>query len=391
MIDKIILNLYFCFSCYFGCSQSADWKSLAFLPEELDECSGMVYYPPNRIVHINDGGNKPALIVTDTIGNIIQDYCVPGAENNDWEDLCKDDKGNLYIGDFGNNRNAREDLKIYKIPMDKVFTGEDDYSLKVIGFQYEDQVKFPPKKKQRKFDNEAMIHIGDSIYLFTKNRTRPFNGYTYCYKLPDLPGYYIAEKVDSFFTGNGPMEVDWITGASFRENPRTLVLLGYNKMWMFYYFEGRKFFSGKHNVLYFNTFTQKEALTFKNNNTIFISDEHNTSKDGMLYELKLPDVFEEPISAEIASSDSSKATIESLIVDTEIELKFNLDKDCEFQWQAFSAEGQRMHFQTPTEIKKEILGLKIGLEKWNSGIYDLHVLLNDELYVFKIEKIESRP
>jgi hypothetical protein len=42
------------------------------------------------------------------------------AENIDWEEITKDKEGNLYIGDFGNNENKREDLCIYKIAKDSL-------------------------------------------------------------------------------------------------------------------------------------------------------------------------------------------------------------------------------------------------------------------------------
>ena len=45
----------------------------------------------------------------------IKKVVVVNAENNDWEDLTADDKGNLYIGDFGNNHNKRKNLSILKI------------------------------------------------------------------------------------------------------------------------------------------------------------------------------------------------------------------------------------------------------------------------------------
>lgn len=390
MLEKLILHLYFCFSCYAGCSQSADWKAIAFLPEELEEASGMVFFPPNRIVHINDGGNRPSLISTDTIGNIIQNYCIPGAENQDWEDLCRDEKGNLYIGDFGNNRNAREDLKIYKLPYQKVFNGEDDYILEEISFQYEDQMRFPPKKKNRNFDTEAMIHIGDSIYLFTKNRTKPFSGFTYCYKIPDTPGYYIAEKVDSFYTGNGPKEVDWITASTFRENPRTLILLGYNKMWMFYYFKGTKFFSGKHNILYFNTFTQKEAISFKNSNSLYLSDEKNNSKDGLLYELILPKILPENIPDTSYSDIDVNVELEDRKVSKKIKLEIETKSDGDWHWQAFNMQGQRMHFQESSLLQAGNHELEINLKKWTSGDYYLHVFVNHSLHKFLIHKKETK-
>lgn len=383
MLKNLILNLYFCLSCFLGCSQSAVWRSVAFLPDELNESSGLVFMPSQQLIHINDGGNKPALIVTDTIGNLLQNYCVPGASNVDWEDLTKDEKGNIYIGDFGNNRNARKDLLIYKLPAAKALNGEDNLILEEIHFKYENQTDFPPKKKHRNFDTEAMVHIGDSIYLFTKNRTRPFSGYTYCYRIPDYPGNYVAEKVDSFYTGNGPMEVDWIAGAAYRSEPKTLLLLGYNKLWMFYYFEGTKFFSAKHNILYFDTFTQKEAIAFKEGDKVYLTDEKNNKNDGLLYELTLPNILHD-VDALISSNDS--IVVKDKKFKNKLKLEIYSKVGGHLSWEVFNTKGQRLHFEESEKIEKGRNEIKIDTQDWKAGKYTLHTITNNEIKVFKIKK-----
>ena len=48
-------------------------------------------------------------------GKVLGVFKVEGAEANDWEAIATDRQGNLYIGDFGNNRNTRRDLIIYQV------------------------------------------------------------------------------------------------------------------------------------------------------------------------------------------------------------------------------------------------------------------------------------
>ncbi len=135
----------------------------------------MVHYGNGVLYFINDSGNDPILYRYDTATNAYSEFEMLNASNVDWEDLATDDLGNIYIGDFGNNNNRRRDLKIYKaVNPESVFTNE--LSVETISYTYENQTQFPPANGQLYFDCEAMIWYKDSIYLFTKNRTEPFDG-----------------------------------------------------------------------------------------------------------------------------------------------------------------------------------------------------------------------
>ena len=368
----------------FGCAQSAKWEKLASLPLELEENSGMLYYAPNKILFINDSGNKPAILATDTLGNLIQNYCLPGLENVDWEEITQDDKGHIYIGDFGNNRNRRTDLTIYKLDAQAVVNGDDDFDVSNINFRYEDQQAYPPSKKSRNYDMEAMIHIGDSIYLFTKNRTKPFNGYTYCYRLPDTPGDYLAEKIDSFSTGNGEKEAYWVAGASYRDNPKTLLLLGYNKVWMFYYFKGNHFFKGKHSVLYFDNFSQKEAISFMKGNKALYSEEKNTKKDGNLYKLFLPELLYRP-DLNLIQSKCDSVYISDHIDNDKIILHLNCTNNSNTLWEAFGKNGQRLYSGTAISSDAEF-EFYIDTSSWKKGDYELYIIVNNILYKQNLHK-----
>lgn len=84
------------------------------IPSELPEASGVISLN-NGFWLINDSGNDPIIYKLDHTGNIIHSIYIKG-KNIDWEDLTKDDEGNIYIGDFGNNKNKRVNLKIYILP-----------------------------------------------------------------------------------------------------------------------------------------------------------------------------------------------------------------------------------------------------------------------------------
>ena len=94
------------------------------LPYALKEVSGISIDKKSELFWmINDGGNKERLYGVSTDGKIIEEIKVD-AKNHDWEDLTKDDKGNIYIGDFGNNQNRRKNLKILKIKKTDLDNGQ---------------------------------------------------------------------------------------------------------------------------------------------------------------------------------------------------------------------------------------------------------------------------
>ena len=92
------------------------------------------------------------------------------AGNVDWEDIAADDRGNLIIGAFGNNANARRDLAVYLSPEPVPFVGPGrSLILKKIPFHFPDQEAFPPEN--RNFDCEAIFYAYGKIYVLSKHRS----------------------------------------------------------------------------------------------------------------------------------------------------------------------------------------------------------------------------
>ncbi len=261
-------------SCAFLAS-SAQGLSLnlsGVLPNLLKETSGLAITPASKLWSHNDSGNAPELYEISSGGSLLRTLYIDNAQNTDWEDLTTDDQGRIYIGDFGNNNNNRQDLKIYRIPNPDQLT-TDTVSPAVISFSFEDQKAFPPPASEANFDCEAFFWHDDSLFLFTKNRSNPFNGYCRMYRMPADTGTHVATLVDSFFTGLGLKEFYWISAADISADGKRMVLLGYDKLWLFHCYEGNDFLGGGVREMPLGRFTQKEAIAFLGEKELFITDE----------------------------------------------------------------------------------------------------------------------
>lgn len=253
------------------------------LPSALTESSGVTAQNANSVWSHNDATNNNELYQFDTLGNLLRTLVITNAVNTDWEEVCRDDNGDFYIGDFGNNLNDRTDLKILMVPNPSIIIG-DSVAAQVINFSYPDQFAFPPHDSLKNFDMEAMFWFNDSLYLFSKNRTVPYNGYTKMYKLPALPGNYVAQLTDSFFTGNGNLINNSITSATISTSGDKMLLISNAKGWLFNGFTGNDFFSGNVFAFTFGGITsQKEGSTFINSNEVYFTDEKVFSTGGNLY------------------------------------------------------------------------------------------------------------
>jgi hypothetical protein len=275
-------------------TQGIALRTVTGLPVILTETSGLLVSSPNRLWSHNDGGNPPALYQFDTTGTLLRTLTLRGAGNEDWEDMTRDAAGNVYLGDFGNNLNQRHNLHIYKIADPDTVVG-DSVTPGIIRFSYSDQTAFPPSAANMNFDMEAMAAFGDSLYLFSKNRTSPFNGFTKMYRLPQDTGTFVAELVDSFFCGPGGMLNNWITAAAFSPNGEHLALLSHDRMFYFSCFPGSNFFGGA-NVKRTFAFSQKEGIAWKDSSHILMTDELLNGVFGRnLYEIDASALVAEPV------------------------------------------------------------------------------------------------
>ena len=275
------------------------------LPNATPESSGLIYRAWNRIYTHNDSGNPNQLFKIDTLGHLLKTIVVANAANIDWEDITQDENGNVYIGDFGNNDNNRTNLCIYQIGNPDTLSGDTIYARRM-SFRYASQTMFPPQANKLEYDCESMIFFNDSIHIFSKNRTNPFTGYVKHYKLPVLFNgvVQVISPVDSFYCGPGPKDSYYATGAALSPDKSRLVLMSYQRMYVFSGFTGSKFFSGNAITIPFSTTAQREGVSFDGNDRIYISDERIA---GMLGNLAVLDI-------QLLINSVSKDTIQSSVL-----------------------------------------------------------------------------
>ena len=245
------------------------------LSEALDEVSGAYLNSPDSLWWLNDSGDEAALYRTNGSGALQEKYLVPNSVNRDWEDLTAAPDGRIFIGDFGNNANRRQDLCIFILSKDGLVDS--------IRFTYPDQSAYPPPKDQWQFDMEGFFFYQDSLHLFSKDKSKD-SYLTKHYVLPAEPGNYTATLRGSITL---PKRV--VTAAAVSDDGQTVVLLAYRfKMFLgifpltpadifvFRDFPGTDFLKGNiKRVRGARAFlpTQYEAMDFTGPNTVYIASE----------------------------------------------------------------------------------------------------------------------
>jgi hypothetical protein len=215
-----------------------------------------------------DGGNSPILYEVTEAGKLIRSIDI-GAQNNDWESLSRDNAGNYYIGNCGNNESTRRNLSIYRVRLD------NPQQVGFINFSYPDQTEFPPSKKERNFDCEASLWHDGQVWLFTKDRGQ--SSTSNVYSVPDHPGTYTAKKITALAI---PGQV---TDAALRPDGRRLVLLGRGELFILDGNTWADILKATPRQVSLEGAGQTEGAVFKDSNTLLISTEQ-----GEMYEYTFP-------------------------------------------------------------------------------------------------------
>ena len=272
-----------------NCRQNAQQriKVVTTLPKEIKEASACeISTASNLIWTIEDQGNENLLFGFNKNGELIRKIRISNVENNDWEDLSSDDEGNLYIGDFGNNDNERQNLAIYKINAADLNKEEVEAS-EIVQFYYPEQKDFPPKKKDKVFDVESFLVFKNQFYLFTKNRSSDFDGTTSIYRVENNSQTKLPAKKLSEFVTCDNFNHCAVTSAAISPDKKKVALLSSDKVWIFTDFKEDDFFSGNAKTIELENFTQKEGLCFETNESVLITDEAEKKGESLLYRLKL--------------------------------------------------------------------------------------------------------
>lgn len=229
------------------------------LPPQIHETSGLVLGEKEGTFWThNDGGNPAEIYEIDPKGALLRTLPLSPLVNKDWEDIAKDDRGNLYLADVGNNANNRRDLVIYKF---HPLTPEHVESIRV---RYADQRAYPPAADSLNFDCEAVVWHQNKLYLFSKNRSKT-DRMVKMYAVPDAAGSYEASPQDSVYSHA------MVTGADVSPDGKTLALLTYGKVLLFDITQGMNLERPTHCLKIARA--QTEAIVFVNNTDFVISNE----------------------------------------------------------------------------------------------------------------------
>ncbi|SDX89288.1 SdiA-regulated domain-containing protein [Hymenobacter psychrophilus] len=227
--------------------------------KEVPESSGLALTgEPGTFYTHGDDGNQPILYKVDAKGEVLARIEVP-VKSRDWESVTRDNVGNVYIGDVGNNNNNRKDLVIHRLnPLNPQIVQE-------IQLKYPDQNEFPPKKKDRNFDVEASLWHAGQVYLFTKDRGEGKTSKVYT--VPDQAGNYTA-RLQTKLAINGQ-----VTDAALSPNGRRLVLLAREELFVFEGDDLAAILKAAPRRISLKGVGQTEGAVFTTDQTLYISTE----------------------------------------------------------------------------------------------------------------------
>jgi hypothetical protein len=251
---------------------SQQLQKMAALPSIVKESSGLVSFTDSSFLTINDSGNEAKLYEISKKGNLLSVTSFnEEVENYDWEELQRDEQGNVYIGDIGNNLNLRNILTIYFMPAESI--GGQNVRAKRIDFHYPEQLAYPPANSELHYDAEAFLIWGDEIILFTKCRTDPFSGQTRIYAIPKTPGRHVAKWIGTVVIGTQSWREHSVTAACKYNGG--IALLTYAAWYEVKLFDPRAKFWVNGNVIKHNLpfYRQREAISQGRDGKIYLTDE----------------------------------------------------------------------------------------------------------------------
>lgn len=252
------------------------------LPPGIEESSGLETAGNDQFYTHNDGNGEINLYKLDKYGAMTEYITIENVKVKDIEDIARDRKGNLYLGDFGNNDCDRKKFKILKVALP-----EGAFAFPVateIKFTLPDNTTDNHPKYDRNFDMEAMFHHKGWIYIFSKDRSEPAKGYTKFYKVPDEEGTFTATYLGKIGT-NMDRGKGVITAADISPSGESIALLAKEGIYYISNYSSDEFHLGMKEFIPFTFKSQKEALVFTDDCNVLITDEMKDKNGARIYEL----------------------------------------------------------------------------------------------------------
>lgn len=227
----------------------------------------------------NDQGNPSTSLFKflpstgNTMVTLQKEVDILNVTNLDWEDLTKDNDGNVYVCQIGKNCNANSDplecpnrfvYKIHKVPL-STLNHPDSSSVTPQTYYF----KYPLtgydldncQSDDTVFVNsEAAIWHEGALYLFTKNIWSKstnncggwVDGYTYIFKVQLTEGSSMQNPLTAVYKGKVNLRINaseatakyQVTAAAISPDAATIALTTYGRLWLFRHFSADSFFSG---------------------------------------------------------------------------------------------------------------------------------------------------
>jgi len=208
-------------SSVFAQTDISPWHPIGrYNHEPIRESSGFVTSRQYGNVYwtLNDSGNPNVLYATRLDGSLIREFVVKGTHNRDWEALAIDDKGQLWVGEIGNNSRLRTDLRVYVVPEPNPY--RDTIATATAIYPY----KYPAEN----VDAEGMFIYDGMPYIISKEVEQAVL-YRFTKLDADTTQTHVLDRVGVLKGG-----AYRITGASLSDDGKRLAACTYDGLWVYH-------------------------------------------------------------------------------------------------------------------------------------------------------------
>jgi hypothetical protein len=146
-----------------------------------------------------------------------------GGADDDWEDIARDDQGNLWIADTGDNDCKRRSVALLKVREPDPRLDRPVRPLATYRFRYPD-----PKPGCRGWNAESLLVVDGTAYVITK-ASRPT-----LYRVPRLDASHevVAERIGFLSPASG-IDSSYLTGADLSTDHRRLAVANYGAVFVY--------------------------------------------------------------------------------------------------------------------------------------------------------------
>ena len=155
----VFVTFLICFNC--SGQNSTNITKIGYISQpEISECSGIIPCGKDKnLFWVNTDGPRSVIFAIDLSGKCVSRSVITGAPVIDFEDIARDDKGHIFIGDIGNNDARRRTLAVYMID-----EPDPSKSTSVSKVKQSWHLTFPNKP----FDCESLFIYKDNGYVISK-------------------------------------------------------------------------------------------------------------------------------------------------------------------------------------------------------------------------------